>query len=504
MKNYSYEEVYEKALEYFRDEISANVWVSKYAMKDSNGRYYELTPTDMHKRMAKEFANIEKNYSYDLTDELYNALSLEGQKYYREGLSDKKIFKLIDKFERIIPQGSVMSQLGHKFSIGSLSNCTVVDSPYDSYNGILNSDLELANLMKRRCGVGIDISTLRPDGAAVSNAAGSSTGAVSFMERFSNTTNEVSQNGRRGALMLSIDINHPNAHQFAIIKNDGIKVTGANVSIRLSDEFMSAVKNDQDFLHVWPITTNKKKYKLEDLQYNILTEKNGVYLKKVKAKSLWDVIIKSARDSAEPGLLFWDRQHKYSTSSFYPEYENISTNPCVVGDTLVLTNIGFIKIKNLDKYENLKIITQDKNGILSSSVLEWVGVTEKMDDIFEIEFSNGEKQRVNKKHKFYKADDFSELEVSNIKGGEDIIGYKSILTVTKLTDLKYKEDVYDLTANPNYNFFALYGYDETITTDNITITDDNEEINFKMFDVVETKNKGKIFAYELQEGDELL
>jgi len=200
MKSYSYEEVYEKALEYFGDEISANVWVSKYAMKDSNNRYYELTPNDMHKRMSKEFAKIENKYKQEsLADELYNDLSEEGKRYFNNGLSEKTIYDLVHKFQRIIPQGSIMSQLGHKFSIGSLSNCTVVDSPHDSYNGILNSDLELANLMKRRCGVGIDISTLRPEGANVSNAAGSSTGAISFMERFSNTTNEVSQNGRRGA-----------------------------------------------------------------------------------------------------------------------------------------------------------------------------------------------------------------------------------------------------------------------------------------------------------------
>ena len=329
MKKYTYEEVYEKAFDYFKDEIAANVWVSKYAMKDSDNNYYELTPDDMHKRLAVEFGKVENNYkNKEISEELYNNLSEEGKKYYKNGLSENKIFDLIKKFERIIPQGSVMSQLGHKFSIGSLSNCTVIDSPYDSYNGILNSDLELANLMKRRCGVGVDISTLRPDGAAVSNAAGSSTGAVSFMERYSNTTEEVSQNGRRGALMLSIDIKHPNVQQFATIKNDGKKVTGANVSIRLSDEFMQAVKNDTDYLQVYPINSDTSKIDLSELPYNILVKRDKIYLKKIRAKNLWDIIIKSARDSAEPGLLFWDRQHKYSTSSLYKEYENISTNPC--------------------------------------------------------------------------------------------------------------------------------------------------------------------------------
>jgi ribonucleoside-diphosphate reductase alpha chain len=331
MNKYTYDQAYEKALEYFNDEIAANVWVSKYAMKDSDGNYYELTPNDMHKRLAKGFNKIDTNYrSLDLKleAELYNDLSEEGKKFYNNGLSEDKIFELIEKFGRIIPQGSVMSQLGHQFSIGSLSNCTVVGSPHDSYNGILHTDLQLANLMKRRAGVGVDLSTLRPDGAAVSNAAGSSTGAVSFMNRYSHTTNEVSQNGRRGALMLSLDVNHISAAQFATIKNDSTKVTGANISLRISDEFMECVKNDSDFLHIFPIDADKSIYKLDELEYNKITKIDGVYVKKIKAKSLWDIIIKSARDHAEPGLLFWDRLHWYSPSSVYPQYKNISTNPC--------------------------------------------------------------------------------------------------------------------------------------------------------------------------------
>ena len=324
----NYDEVFKYSYEYFNDEIATNVWISKYSMKDSEGNFYEKTPDEMHRRMAKEFARIESNYKMKtIDDNSFNNLSEMGKMYYKNNLNEEKIYDLFKGFKRIIPQGSVMSQLGHKFSIGSLSNCTVVDSPYDSYNGIINSDLELANLMKRRCGVGIDISTLRPEGASVSNAAGSSTGAVSFMDRFSNTTNEVSQNGRRGALMLSIDIKHPNVQQFALIKNDPLKVTGANVSIRLSDEFMTAVKNDSDFIQTYPIDS-KININTDELQYNTLVKSGDVYYKKIKAKNLWDIIIKSARDSAEPGLLFWDRQHKYSTSSIYPEYENISTNPC--------------------------------------------------------------------------------------------------------------------------------------------------------------------------------
>lgn len=329
MNKYTYEEVFDAATIYFNDEIAANVWINKYAMSDGVGNYYEKTPDDMFKRMAHEFAKIEKTYSKQIPQYLYDALSDMGKTYYGQGgMSKTQIYEFFKDFERVIPQGSVMSQLGNTFSIGSLSNCTVIDSPKDSYNGIILADLSLANLMKRRCGVGLDISTLRPANAKVSNAANTSTGAVSFMERFSNTTKEVSQNGRRGALMISIDINHPMVHQFATIKNDRSKVTGANISIRISDEFMEAVKSDSDFLHVWPIETNKAKYSVEELPYNVLIEKSGVYLKRIKAKSLWNVIIKSARDSAEPGLLFWDRQHNYSTSSIYPNFKNIATNPC--------------------------------------------------------------------------------------------------------------------------------------------------------------------------------
>lgn len=505
MNKYTYEEVFEAASEYFGDEIAANVWINKYAMSDGAGNYYEKTPDDMFKRMAHEFAKIEKTYTKRIPQHLYDELSDIGKKYYGHGgMSKTQIYEFFKDFARVIPQGSVMSQLGNRFSIGSLSNCTVIDSPVDSYNGIVLADLSLANLMKRRCGVGLDISTLRPANAKVSNAANTSTGAVSFMERFSNTTKEVSQNGRRGALMISIDVSHPMAHQFAVLKNDSSKITGANISIRISDEFMEAVKSNSDFLHIWPIETDKSKYSVEELPYNVLIEKSGVYLKRIKAKTLWDVIIKSARDSAEPGLLFWDRQHNYSTSSVYPEFTNISTNPCVVGDTLILTNKGFIKIKNLENYSDIKIITQNKNSELTSSELKWVGVTQKMDDIFEIKFSNGEVQRVNKKHKFYKADDFSELEVSNIRKNDKVIGYKSILTILSVTDLGYKEDVYDLTAKPNYNFFALYGHDEDVYDDQIVVVDENSnEHSYFMFDIINT-NRGNIFAYELQTDDEIL
>src|SRR6185312_2178770 len=211
----------------------------------------------------------------------------------------------------VIPQGSVMFGLGNKFVTASLSNCVVLPEIYDSYGGIMYTDQQLAQLFKRRCGVGIDISTLRPSGIGVNNAAGTTTGAVSFMERFSNTTREVAQNGRRGALMITIDIAHPDVEQFVTIKQDLSKITGANISVRLSDEFMQAVVEDKEYTHRFPIESKKPEI-----------------TKTVKARELWNTIINCAHQSAEPGLIFWDRQHKYSTSSVYPGFKNVSTNPC--------------------------------------------------------------------------------------------------------------------------------------------------------------------------------
>jgi len=226
-------------------------------------------------------------------------------------MNEQSIFELFKDFKYVIPQGSVMSSLGNKSVIASLSNCVVVPPVFDSYGGIFQTDEQLAQLFKRRCGVGVDISNLRPKGANVSNAAGSTSGAVSFMVRFSNTTREVAQNGRRGALMLTMDIKHPDVEDFVTVKQDLKKVTGANISIRLSDEFMMAVVNNDEYTHQWPIDSD-----------------NPVYTKTIKAKELWETIIRCAHNTAEPGLIFWDRQHYYSTSSIYPGFKNDSTNPC--------------------------------------------------------------------------------------------------------------------------------------------------------------------------------
>ncbi len=307
-KTYTYDDVFKHSLLYFNnDELAATTWINKYCLKDKQGNFLEKTPDEMHLRMAKEFARIEERYTYNETS--LDNLSTYGKS--RKQLDKTKIYQLFKDFKYVIPQGSVMFGLGNDQVIASLSNCIVVPSVLDSYGGVCYTDEQLAQLFKRRCGVGVDLSELRPKDAQVSNAAGSTTGAVSFMNRFSNTTREVAQNGRRGALMLTMDVKHPDIEDFITVKQDLTKITGANISIRLSDEFMQAVVNDAKFTLQWPIESKTPKY-----------------TKEINAKDLWQNIITCAHNTAEPGLIFWDRQHYYSTSSVYPEFKNSSTNPC--------------------------------------------------------------------------------------------------------------------------------------------------------------------------------
>lgn len=303
---YSFDEVMSASLEYFNgDELAASTWINKYALRDREGTLLERTPDEMHRRMAKEFSRIEKKYG----NKYHQELSQYGRQ--RQPLSEEKIFEYFRSFRYIIPQGSVMSALGDLYSVSSLSNCVVLPPIYDSYGGIFYTDQQIAQLCKRRCGVGVDLSSLRPGGLPVSNAARTTTGAYSFMERFSNTTREVAQYGRRGALMMTMDVAHPDIEQFVLIKQDLAKVTGANVSIRLSDEFMMAVESGKEFMLRWPVEAD-----------------SPVHVRKTDAVRLWKLITQCAHHTAEPGLLFWDRQHEYSTSSVYPGFKNVSTNPC--------------------------------------------------------------------------------------------------------------------------------------------------------------------------------
>jgi len=304
-----YADALKASVSYFNgDDLAATTWLKKYAMKDRQGRLLESTPDEMHRRMAAAFARIEKKYA-----EEGKQPSAEYSDYGRQRvfLDEEKIFQLFSNFKYVIPQGSVMSALGNPHVIASLSNCIVLPEVYDSYGGIFFADQQMAQLFKRRCGVGLDISTIRPEGMSVSNSAGTTTGAVSYMERFSNTTREVAQHGRRGALMITMDIAHPDIEKFITVKQDLQKVTGANISVRLSDEFMFAVDEDKEFTLRFPVDA-----------------KDPLIQRKVNARDLWQTIIRCAHLTAEPGLIFWDRQHAYSTSSVYPGYKNVSTNPC--------------------------------------------------------------------------------------------------------------------------------------------------------------------------------
>ena len=338
-----------KLLEYFKgDELAASVWAGKYKMEG------EETPDDMHRRMAKEFARIEKKYikeeKEDYEDISFNLDIMSNYALEREPLTEEKVFELFKNFKYIIPQGSIMATLGTN-QIASLSNCWVIESPLDSYAGIHKADGDLIYYYKRRGGVGADISNLRPDGVATNNAAKSSTGAPSFMPRFSNTTREVAMNGRRGALMLSIDVRHPDVLQFATIKEDKTKVTGANISIRLNNEFMKAVENNEDYILRFPcelefpiicrnnepeaeITADFSLNPYLDMpNYNELytfqdKDFNKIYFKKIKAKEYWNEFIKQAKNNAEPGLMYWDNVINYDPAAVYPQYMPICSNPC--------------------------------------------------------------------------------------------------------------------------------------------------------------------------------
>lgn len=292
---YSQDEAIQASLEYFKgDSLAATVWVSKYALKDSQGNIFEKSPNDMHHRIASEIARIESRYA--------------------NPLSEKEVFDLIKDFKYLVPQGSPMTGIGNPFQVASLSNCFVIGNDNsDSYGGIMKTDQEQVQLMKRRGGVGHDLSHIRPKGSPVKNSALTSTGLVPFMERYSNSTREVAQDGRRGALMLSVSVNHPDAADFIDAKMEQGKVTGANVSVRIDDLFMNAVKADALYEQKYPIFSDKP-----------------LYSKEIKAKELWDKIIHNAWKSAEPGILFWDTIINESLPDCYADlgYKTLSTNPC--------------------------------------------------------------------------------------------------------------------------------------------------------------------------------
>lgn len=320
-----------KALDYFGgDELAASVWIGKYALKNEKGEVIEETPDEMHLRMAKEFARVEDKYEIKYAE----GLSKLGQTF-NVRLHEAEIFALFKDFKYIVPQGSIMSMLGNKYAVGSLSNCFVVPAPYDSYGGIIRTDQHLVQLMKRRGGVGTNLNSLRPSGSIVKNAAGTSTGTVSFMDRYSNTTREVAQNGRRGALMLLLSVKHPEIFNFIKVKNDRTKVTGANISVMLTDRFMEAAENDADFYCAFPIEITQEQIfqELESrdinaLPYNELIDFSFGKVMRTKAREIFDLIVENAWENAEPGVAYMDRVVEYSPEGVYPQFRPIASNPC--------------------------------------------------------------------------------------------------------------------------------------------------------------------------------
>ena len=412
-------------LDYFNnDELAASTWMNKYAKRNEFGDLIEQTPVDMHKRLAKEFARIEKHYDENTLPFTEQPFSKHYNK--RKQLTFDRIFELFDKFKYIIPAGSVMSGLGSEKPV-SLSNCFVLSKPSDSYTSIMMERLWLVELMKRRGGAGTDISDLRPRGAKVNNAAVTSTGAASFMDVFSDVTNEVAQQGRRGALMLSMHINHPDIVEFIEKKQDLSKVTGANVSVQITDEFMEAVENNETYILRWPIDAQiiySNTFKLNnttnlfELPYDTLlpmayeakqgnkAELRQGYMKKVRARDIWDKIIHCAWNTAEPGVLYLDKHLNYSPDGCYDKYHGVSTNPCLTGDTIIKTDIGDITIRDLIEKLNNNEIIHVLSYDITNDKLEYQRVndgtlTRKNTNIIEIETEEGDKVKLTPDHKVY-------------------------------------------------------------------------------------------------------
>ncbi len=350
-KRYTVEEVKEATVKYFGgDQLAADVWMNKYALKDSDGNIFELTPDDMHHRIASEIVRIEKTYP--------------------NPMSEEEVFEVLKDFRYIVPQGSPMAGIGNNFQISSLSNCFVIgtNGQSDSYGAIMKIDQEQVQLMKRRGGVGHDLSHIRPAGSPVKNCALTSTGVVPFMERYSNSTKEVAQDGRRGALMMSISINHPDSEDFIDSKMEQGRITNANVSVRISDDFMKAVKENKPFVQKYPIDSENPQFK-----------------KEIDAKRLWNKIIHNAWQSAEPGVLFWDTITRESIPDCYADlgFKTLSTNPC---GEIPLCAYDSCRLLAMNLYSYVENPFTEKARFNAELFAKHVAIAQRiMDDIIDLE-----------------------------------------------------------------------------------------------------------------------
>ena len=355
-QTFGLDEAFQASLKYFKgDELAARVWVNKYALKDSQGSLYELTPDDMHRRLASEIGRIEQKYP--------------------NPLSEAELFDLMQGFKYIVPQGSPMTGIGNNFQIASLSNCFVIghQGDADSYGGIMKIDQEQVQLMKRRGGVGHDLSHIRPSGSPVLNSALSSTGVVPFMERYSNSTREVAQDGRRGALMLSISVKHPDAEHFIDAKLVAGKVTGANVSVKINDEFMKAVVEGSTYTQQYPIDSEEP-----------------THTKEIDARNLWAKIVHNAWKSAEPGILFWDTVTRESVADSYADqgFKTVSTNPC---GEIPLCPYDSCRLLAINLYSYVEEPFTEKARFNWEKFKKHVGLAQRiMDDIIDLELEKVE------------------------------------------------------------------------------------------------------------------
>lgn len=349
------EEVERSTMEYFSgDKLATKVWMEKYALRNSKGEFLELNPAEMHERLVKEFLRIERSYP--------------------SPLSEDRIRALLTHFRFFIPGGSIMFGVGNEYSFSSLGNCFVIGNEADSYGGIFYTDQEQVQLMKRRGGVGHDISHLRSKNSLVSNSAKSSTGAVSFMPRFSNSTREVAQDGRRGALMLSIMINHPDVVDFITSKDDLTKITGANISVKITDEFMYCVENDLPYSLLFPTEPTT-----DEVQTEVV----------IKARDLWNKIIHQAWKTAEPGVLFWDQVVRESPADCYPQFKSKSTNPC---GEVPLSPYDSCRLGSMNVYSYvIAPFTEEARFDYNALLLASYDAQKLMDDVVDLEIEKVDK-----------------------------------------------------------------------------------------------------------------
>lgn len=393
---YTRDQVFQSALNYFKgDELAADVWTDKYSLQDSSGSFYELSPTEMHRRLAREFARIEEKYGNDPNK-----------------LSEEEIYQWLSEWW-IIPQGSPMSGIGNPYQLQSISNCFVIEPAQDSYGGIFRADQQQAQIMKRRGGVGHDISNIRPKGMATSNAARTTDGIGVFMDRFSNTTREVAQNGRRGALMLSISGKHPEVSTFINIKKDKKRVTGANISVRVFDDFMRAVKNNEKYTLQWPVDAAIPQVKQE-----------------VDARTLWNEMMQAAWESAEPGILFWDNIINGSPADCYADvgYRTSSTNPCITGDTLIAVADGRNAVSIKQLMEEGKDVPVYSTNVQTGQVeIKWgrnPRVTGHGKEIWKLTLDDGTSLRATPNHKIL-TKDLEYVELKDLKPCQSIFPFYS-------------------------------------------------------------------------------